>query len=137
MSMSVFKKRVLPILAGLVTGWIVIFILEAVSHQFYPPPEGLDFTNKEAVTTFMETLPTGAFVMLLAAWMIGTFTGGIVGGLINKLAWRNTAIIIGVILALGSIINMTLIPHPTWLMVVASVGYVPMAYFGARIISRK
>ena len=133
--MSVLKKSVLPVIAGLVSGWVVIFILEAVNHQIYPPPADLDYTNSESVNAYMESLPNGAFMLLLAAWMIGAFAGGTVGGLLNKAGWRNKAIIIGVIMALSSIINMTLIPHPTWLMVVASVGYVPMAYIGARIIS--
>ena len=135
--MNVLKKRILPVVAGLLTGWTVIWILEAVNHQIYPPPTGLDYTDMEAITAFMESLPTGAFVLLLAAWMIGAFAGGTVGALVNKLAWRNTAIIVGVIMALGSIVNMTMIPHPTWLMVVASIGYVPMAYAGAKIISKK
>lgn len=131
--MNVFKKRILPVIAGLVTGWVVIFILEAVNHIFYPPPANLDITDKQAMSAFMQSLPTLAFVLLLLSWMVGTFTAGLAGGLVNKSAWKNTAIIIGVILALGSIINMTMIPHPTWLVVVASVAYVPTAYAGGRI----
>ena len=135
--MSVFRKRVWPVVAGLLTGWVVIFLLEMVNHQFYPPPVGLDYQDKEVVTAFMQSLPTGAFVLLLVAWMIGALAGGAVGAWVNPQAWRNTAIIVGVILALGSIINMTLIPHPTWLMISASLGHVPMAYVGARIISNR
>jgi hypothetical protein len=132
--MHVFKKRILPVIGGLVVGWVVIFLLEAVNHLFYPPPENLDFTDKAAMSAFMETLPTLAFVLLLLSWMAGTFAAGLVGGLISKSAWKNTAIITGVILALGSVINMTMIPHPTWLVIVASVLYVPMAYAGGRIV---
>ena len=135
--MSVFKKRILPVLAGLVTGWLVIFLLESVNHIFYPPPADIDHTDKEVLTAFMETLPTMAFIMLLLSWMIGTFIAGIVGARLNQAAWKNSSIIIGVILALGSIINMTMIPHPTWLIIIASVGYVPTAYAGARLITRK
>lgn len=133
--MNVLKLRILPVVAGLLVGWTVIWILEAVNHQIYPPPADLEYNNKEAITAYMETLPTGAFVLLFVAWMIGAFAGGTVGALVNKKAWKNTSIIIGVIMALGSIVNMTMIPHPTWLMVVASIGYVPMAYLGAKIIS--
>ncbi len=135
--MNVFKKRILPVIAGLLTGWVVIFGLEAVNHLFYPPPTGLDYTDTEALTEFMETLPTLAFVLLLVSWMIGTFVAGIVGALLSQDAWKNSAIIIGVILALGSIINMTLVPHPTWLIIVASIAYVPCAYAGARFIANK
>lgn len=135
--MNVFKKRILPVIAGLFVGWIVIFVLESINHIFYPPPTDIDFTDKEALTAFMEELPPLAFVLLLISWMIGTFVGGIVGAAVNKAAWKNTSIILGVIMALGSIINMTLIPHSTWLIIVASVGYVPCAYLGARQIGLK
>lgn len=135
--MDVFKKRILPVIAGLLTGWVVIFGLEAVNHLVYPPPADLDFTNMEALTEFMETLPTAAFVLLLVSWMIGTFIAGIVGALVNREAWKNSTIIIGVILALGSIINMTLVPHPTWLIIVASIAYVPCAFAGGRFIVNK
>ncbi|MCE7991628.1 MAG: hypothetical protein HEP71_06600 [Roseivirga sp.] len=135
--MNVFKKRILPVIAGLLAGWVAIFALEAVSHIFYPPPADLDFTDKAALTAFMETLPTLAFVLLLISWMIGTFIAGMIGALVNKEAWKNSAIIIGVLLALGSIINMTLVPHPTWLIISASIAYVPSAYAGARLIAQK
>lgn len=135
--MNVLKKRILPVIAGLLAGWVVIFGLEAINHIFYPPPADLDFTDKAALTEFMQTLPTMAFVLLLISWMIGTFIAGMVGAVLNKEAWKNSAIIIGVILALGSIINMTLIPHPTWLIIVASIAYVPSAYAGARLIAIK
>ncbi|GAB5522519.1 MAG: hypothetical protein Roseis2KO_03910 [Roseivirga sp.] len=135
--MKVFKKRILPVIAGLLAGWVAIFALEAVNHIFYPPPADLDFTDKAALTEFMQALPALAFVLLLVSWMIGTFIAGMVGALLNKEAWKNSSIIIGVILALGSIINMTLIPHPTWLMIVASLAYVPTTYLGGRLIGLK
>ncbi len=135
--MKVFKKRILPVIVGLLAGWVAIFGLEAISHILYPPPTDLGFTDKQAVKEFMQTLPTMAFVLLLISWMIGTFIAGMVGALLNNEAWKNSAIIIGVILALGSIINMTLIPHPTWLMIVASLAYVPTAYSGGRLIGLK
>lgn len=135
--MNVFKKRILPVIAGLFVGWVAIFVLESINHIFYPPPTDIDFTDKEALTAFMQTLPTLAFVLLLLSWTIGTFIGGMVGAAVNKSAWKNTSIIIGVIMALGSIINMTLIPHPTWLIIIASVAYVPCAYLGARQIGLK
>jgi MFS family permease len=135
--MSAFKNRVLPVIAGLATGWLVIFVLEAVNHQIYPPPTELDFTDKAALTQFMETLPTMAFVLLLISWMIGAFVAGMVGAKVKQQNSRNTTIIIGVILAMGSIINMIMIPHPVWLMILASVGYVPFAYFGGKLVSEK
>lgn len=135
--MNVFKKRILPVIVGLLVGWVVIFGLEAINHIVYPPPADLDFTDKAALTEFMQTLPAMAFVLLLISWMIGTFIAGMVGALLNREAWKNSAIIIGVILALGSIINMTMIPHPTWLIIAASIAYVPTAYAGGRLIGLK
>ena len=125
-------------LAGLLVGWVAIFGLETtVNHALYPPPADLDFTNKEAITDFMNSLPTQAFVLLLVTWMFGTFIGGLVGGWVYKPNFKNTAIIIGLVIAIGSIINMTMIPHPTWLMIVASIGYIPFAYAGGRLIAIK
>ena len=115
----------------------MIFVLEAINHIFYPPPANIDFSDKAALTAYMENLSAMAFVWLLLSWMAGTFIAGIVGALVNRSASKNSAIIIGVILALGSIINMTMIPHPTWLIIVASVAYVPTAYAGARLLANR
>lgn len=135
--MKVIKNHVLPVLAGLLTGWVVVMILEAVSHAFYPPPADLDYTDKEAMAAFVQTLPTAAFLLLLLAWMAGAFAGGLISGLINNQKAGNNAILVGALLALGSIINMTIIPHPTWLMITASVGYVPFAYTGGIMATYK
>jgi len=42
--------------------------------------------------------------------------------------------IVGALLMLAGIMNMIMIPHPTWLWVLGITVYLPAAYLGARLI---
>ena len=52
-----FKKRILPVIAGVISGWIIVAIFDMVNHQIYPPPEGFDPTNKEAIKHLQKPFP--------------------------------------------------------------------------------
>ena len=127
------KNRVLPVVIGLLAGWVTIFVLEFLNHQIYPAPEGADLSTKEGVVALMEVIPTGAFVLLFVSWMVSAFVAGGVTAMVNQVHWRNNAIIVGVILSIGALINMVIIPHPTWLVLASGIGYVPGSFFGARL----
>lgn len=135
--MKTLRERILPVIFGVIVGGFVIFLLELANHAFYPPPTDLDFYDRQKVMEFMEALPTASFVLLLVAWMIGAFAGGSAAALLNRKSWKNNGIIVGVILALTSVVNMVMIPHPAWLMITTCIGYVPFAYLGASLFKHR
>ncbi len=131
------KKRVLPVVVGLVSGWIVVFALERLNHVIYPTPAGADPFTKEDIAAIMAEIPIGAFVLLFLSWMISATVAGSVASVMSRPNWRNNVIIVGVVLSIGALVNMMMIPHPTWLIIASGIGYVPCAYFGGRLFKNK
>lgn len=126
-------KRILSIIAGLATAVVVIMIVEAISHALFPVTP-IDMNNKEAMKTFMENLPTGAIAMVLAAWVIGAFFGGMVATLVNKDNGQRNSIVIGIIILVLSILNLIVLPHPIWMWIGAIALIVPAAWAGHKLL---
>ncbi len=131
------KDRIVPVVVGLMVGWLTIFALEKLNHFAYPMPEGADLSSKEAIARLMASIPAGAFVLLFASWMVSAAVSGMVTSKINPDKWRDNVIIVGVVLSIGALINMVMIPHPTWLIVASAAGYIPFAYLGGKIVNNR
>lgn len=126
-------KNILYIILGVIVGGFVIYLVEALGHLVYPPPEGLDPTDIEAFKQLVRQLPVGAFTFVLLAYALGSFAGGFVTALLStKHSVRSAMIVGGLLLVLG-LINLIMIPHPTWFIIMSLLIYIPCAYFGGLI----
>jgi hypothetical protein len=123
-------RKILGVVAGLLTGVIVVYIGDATSHRLYPPPPNIADMGRTALGEFVMTIPTYILVIMLLFWMLSTFLGALVTSLITRPKWRTPSMITGAILMAASITNMAFIPHPTWMLIAAIVLYLPAAYFG-------
>jgi MFS family permease len=125
-------KRILAVIAGLISAFVLIALIQYVSFLVYPPPEGFDYKNEEAMRQLIQSMPVGAFGMLILAYAVGSFVGGLVAG---KVSGRTQpAIILGVVLTISGIVNLVKIEHPMWFSIVTTIIYVPMAYLGAKMV---
>ena len=66
----------------------------------------------------MANMPVAAFLWLLLGYAMASLLGGIVASFISGRNNYIPALMIGVFLTVGSIMNFIMIPHPTWFMVV-------------------
>jgi len=114
------KKKIIAVIAGIIAGVITVGILESIGHLIFPPPEGMDLSDKDAMKSLMSEIPLGAQIAVLVAWFFGSLIAAITalkisGG--DKMAgW----IPVGVLLAFG-IVTLFMIPHPVWMMVASVV----------------
>ena len=112
-------RKIAATLLGVIVAFIVVGTVEYIGHQFYPPPADLDYQNTQVFTKYVETLPIAAFLFVIAAWALGAFVGSVVA---RKVAGHPSVIyciiITGMVL-LASIMNLVIIPHPTWFAIVA------------------
>lgn len=109
-------KNILGIIAGLATGVIVIMLVEGLGHMIYPPPEGTDLKDPEALKAIMHTIPLGAKIAVLVAWGLGVFTGGYVAGRIAENKTYPT-LIVTMLLFAGAAATLIMIPHPLWMVI--------------------
>ncbi len=118
------RRNALAYIAGILTAFIMVGLVEALGHLVYPPPSNFDFGDEQALADLVASLPVGAILFVAAAWSIGAFTGSLVAGRIGTLKpIYFSSVVTGLILA-GGITQLMIIAHPTWFAIVSLGGVV-------------
>jgi ABC-type Na+ efflux pump permease subunit len=123
-------RNILSIILGLLASFIIIIILESAGHIIHPPPPGLDTKDLEAVKTYVSTAPPIVFVLVILAYALGSFIGGVTASAVasnNKMAKAIT--VGGILMGLGAY-NLFMIPHPVWTVIISLVVFIPFSYLG-------
>ena len=126
-------KKILAVVVGLLIGGLGISLVQALSGQMYPWPEGLDYNNKEAFAAFVNTLPTGAFLMVILSYVVGSFFGGMAATAVGKEKY-SSGLIVGFGLTIAGVMNAIAIPQPLWVSIVSIIVFIPFALLGAKIL---
>ncbi len=121
-------RKIAATLLGVLAGILAISLVQALGHRFDPPPENPE--DLEVMRAFIAGLPLRAFLFVLASYVIGSFFAGWTAGKVGKT--MRPAWIAGGVLMLAGILNVVILPHPTWFMVASLSCYLPCAWFGAR-----
>lgn len=108
------KRSLLGVLVGVVVSAVVIAIVQAIGHQVYPLPKGINPGNMEALKQLMPTMPLGAFFFVLGSYILGTWAGvWTTCRLTRPHPFIHGWITGGILLILG-IVNQVILPHPLW-----------------------
>jgi hypothetical protein len=126
-------RKILAVVAGVILAGIVVYLVEAVGHRVYPPPENLDTKNLEAMKAYVATLPAGAFLFVLVAYILGSFSGGWLAAKIARASQIPLALTVGGVQLLFGILNLVAIPHPTWFAIASILAFLPAAYLGGKL----
>jgi hypothetical protein len=124
---------VLAVLAGAIVAGVLISVVEGISSAVYPPPPGLDLNNPEALRQYIDRLPIGAFLFVLAAWAVGPFAGAYVAARLVRRARMAHGLIVGALFLIAGVLNMLMIPHPIWMWVAGIAIFIGCSYLGARL----
>lgn len=109
-------KRLFATFAGILSAVVLIGIIEWLNALFFPLPAGIDPSNAEQMAEAMRNAPTGVFVGLVAAWILGTLVGTAVAArLAPDDMKQKAALTVGAAVLAFTIINLVIIPgHPAW-----------------------
>jgi hypothetical protein len=113
-------------LAGAFSAFVVVAVVEGIGHAIYAPATLPDMSDSEAVAAFVRAMPLGAFLFVLAAYVVATIVGGVVAAALARRHAMRLATIVGGLILLACIVNFVAIPHPAWFMAATLVG-VPLA----------
>jgi len=117
---------------------VAMIAITYLSNLIYPVPEGVDTSNPLVMRAYIATLPMGAKLIVLASWMVAAFVGGAVGArLAPEGKGRIVAINVGALLMLGGVINAFSLPHPTWMLIIGLLQYIPLAHLGAKVMEKR
>ena len=131
-------KNILAIVLGLLVGGTVNTGIIMVSGYIIPPPEGTDLKTMEGLLAAMPLMEPKHFLMPFLAHAFGTLVGAIIAASMAANYKMRFAIIIGICFLVAGIMNVFMLPSPVWFTIVDLViAYLPMAYFGGKIVLRK
>jgi hypothetical protein len=120
-------------LAGVITAFATIFAVEAIGHQFFPPPPGIAANTPAAMAEFMKAAPVGALLSVLIAWCLGALVGGFVAAWISQKNRAMVALFPAGLVLTGVIGMLTMVSHPLWMAIPAVVLPIPLAFLGAQL----
>ena len=127
-------RNILAVLAGIVIGSVVNMALVKLGPSIIPVPEGVDVTDPESLKEGIHLFETRHFIFPFLAHAIGTLVGAFITALIAASHRMAFAIAIGGFFLLGGIMNLFMLPSPTWFAIVdLVVAYFPMAWIGGKI----
>ena len=122
-------RRILAIVAGLVSAMAIMFAIEAVGRVLFPLPSGMTLTDPQSMRERANMIPVGALASVLVAWTAGALAGSYsVGRLIGTRGASLAYVAGGVVLVWAALMTMRM-PHPIWF-----VAATPILIVGATIL---
>lgn len=126
-------RNVLAVVVGLIVGFIINGGIINLNMSMLPLPEGLDITSGDG----MKFLPIKYFVGPFLAHALGTLVGAYTTARLAASYHQKLVLLVGLLFLAGGIAAATMIPAPTWFVVLDLVGaYLPMAWLGAKLANR-
>lgn len=135
--MNPILKNVLALLAGLVVGSIVNWVLVYLGGMMIPVPEGVDNSTMEGLKEGMKLFEPKHFLSPFIGHAVGTLAGAYIAARLAANNAKGLALIIGLFfLIMGTLMVMQL-PSPMWFNVLdLVVAYIPMAWLGYSLASK-
>lgn len=135
--MNPILRNVLAVVAGVILGGAANMGVIMLSGSIIPPPEGVDPSNMESIKTNMHLFEAKHFVMPFLAHAVGSFVGALVAALLAVSRKMQIAVGLGIWTLIGGIMAATMIPAPTWFIVLdLGLAYIPMALLAGRLASK-
>jgi hypothetical protein len=129
-------RGILAIVAGFVVACIIMVIVESINgHVLYPElgKQAQGVTDREQIRKIFEGAPSGALLVVLFGWVVGSAVGALVATWIARSASTGHALFVGILVTLGAIANNLMLPPPMWFWVVGVILPIPAALMGGRL----
>ncbi len=129
-------RSILGGVTGIAVAVAIIAVNERLGHLINPPPDGLDFSDPDAVRPYLASLPAWALLQVMAGWMIGVFAGVLVASAIGHAKPLIYAVAVGGLIFAATVANLILIPHPMWFNVISLAAILASTWY-AKVIASK
>ena len=120
-------RNIMAGIVGVIIAMLSVWLVQKIGHAVYPPPADL-----EAMRVYVESLPIGALLFVIASYFIGTAVGTCAACAIGTMLPRVFAMLVSCVMLVGTAMNVAMIPHPVWFIVLAVVAIVIAAWLGTK-----
>ncbi|MBS4060104.1 MAG: hypothetical protein KG029_06875 [Bacteroidetes bacterium] len=122
---------ILAVIVGLSIGIIIISSIESFAPKLFENSESYILSaDSDDTSLAFRHLTTPLLMFVLLAYGLGAFFGGFVSSIIEN--GILSALITGLLLMAGGIINLALMQHPLWFTITSLLIYVPLAIAGGK-----
>jgi hypothetical protein len=129
-------RSAIVLLAGVVVAVLVITLMDTVAGSIYSLPAGVDRSNPESLRQAVAGLPTAAFLLLLAGWVLAAAAGSYVAARTATHARVIHGLIVAVFVLVATVANLAAIPHPAWLWPAAIILIPAGGWLATRLVVR-
>jgi hypothetical protein len=123
-------RKIVAVVLGSLAAVLVITVVQQLGMTVSPLPAGIDISDPSAIEP--GDIPLINMLWVLASYALGVLTGGAAAGRISPAFMPVGPLIIGGLLTVASIMNMTMIPHPLWFAVINLAMMIPLAWLGGK-----
>ncbi len=127
----------MAVIAGLVAAILIFMAFEQLKEVLYPLPHGMDRAEHKAMSAYETSLPVSALLLMLGGWTLGSFICGLLIKLISKSGDTTSAYLAGLFLMAAGIVDIFLLPHPTWFIVTGVLIFIPATLAGHALAKGK
>jgi hypothetical protein len=127
-------RNVLAVLVGAAVCLFLNGLLLGLMMKVIPPPSGFDPANASTYSLLQASHLMAPFI----AHAVPSFVGGLIAALIAASRKMTFALVVGGFHLIGGIAAAFMIPAPAWFVALdLLVAYLPMAWLGGRVITRR
>ena len=136
--MNSIGRNILAVIIGILAGGILNMGIIMISSSLIAPPAGADVTTMEGLKASLHLFEPKHFIMPFLAHALGTLLGAFVTAKMVINHKMKFALGIGAWYLVGGIINIVMLPSPTWFTILdLGVAYIPMAFLAGKFASKK
>ena len=126
-------RNILAVVIGVVAGWIVFTVIQAVLPFIFPPTVYLDLNSQAAIEAYMASITPAMFAVVLAGYAIGSFIAGLLIGKVAESKGNVIPLVVGGFFMIGWILNLIMLPHPKWVAIVGFFMFIPFTVLGKNL----
>jgi hypothetical protein len=123
--------------AALLAATFIIMLIEALSVYLFPLYPDSSLNDIVKIEQYTQKTGTHAILIVLLAYVIGSFTGGLVLRLLSKEFNKFIAIRLGLVLMFLGLFNLLSFSHPVWFWITSLTSYVPFTLIGYNLFKPK
>jgi hypothetical protein len=137
-------RKILAVVGAILAASAVVFLVELVIPLIWPLPDEVARAvkeyppNVEKIRALVDQFPPGAFVGVLAGWLLGAVSGAVVATLIPARTSLVPGLVFGGFFLVVCLANLFMLRiHPPWFWAATLVLVPAAAYLGARMAAGK
>lgn len=132
-------RKILAIVVAMITAVAIIWLSFMIGTMIAPEtPKNLEYMQQQEIADYMLTFPVAGFVAVAIGYALGAFAGGFISTKMGRRwsAGMTLALIVGLLLTVGSILVSLKWPQPTWFILVSLLIFIPGSLIGYKLASK-